>query len=138
MRLSDLFEGAAPRAVPHAGAVIVPDVFRNFRYSAWAENTHPRVRPFELKNATLTDAYNAGNPLTYSAMDYERFPPWARLDVLERHLGEFTITDITADRGERPFLRSLTMDGYLEILQEQVRRKIENPPAAETSSWIAE
>ena len=128
------------REIEHAGDRVLPGTFDEFRYSAWvgaAEETKSD-RPYALREATLTDVYNAAAPLEYSGSDYARFPPWAKFDDLERHLGGIKIAQVTADRGERPFLRSQDLDGYLTVLQEQVRRGLEDSPAAETSSWIAE
>lgn len=117
-----------------AGETIIPEVFADFSYSAWEEG---RSAPFRLRDATLTDAYNGAAPMKYSGSDYERFPPWARFDEMVRHLGDFTMKDL-ASRTDRPFLQSLRMDDYLAVLQEQVRRKIDDQPAVATSSWIVD
>jgi hypothetical protein len=142
VHLTDLVEGGSGRraAIPHAGDVVIPGAFDAFRYSAWAASADVAgaPRPFALADATLVDVYNGAAPLEYSGTDYSRFPPWARFDVLERHLGGIKLAQVTADRGERPFLRSLDLDGYLAVLQEQVRRTADDAPAAATSSWIAD
>lgn len=119
--------------IPYAGETVIPAAFAQYRYSAWAAK-----EDLPLAQTTLVDLYNGGAPLKYSGSDYARFPPWARFDELERHLGGIKIADVTADRGERPFLESRDLDGYLEVLQEQVRRKLNDKPAAATSSWIAD
>jgi hypothetical protein len=133
------------REIEHAGDRVLPGAFDEFRYSAWDGDAalskaeqDKTVRPYTLREATLTDVYNAAVPLKYSGSDYARYPPWAKFEDLERHLGGIKIAQVTADRGERPFLRSQNLDGYLEVLQEQVRRGLLDAPAAETSSWIAE
>lgn len=141
--LSDLI-GDEPRRreVADAGEAVLPGAFDEYRYSAWASaddsGSDAGPRPYPLREATLVDVYNAAAPLEYSSSDYSRFPPWAKFETLERHLGGLKIAAVTADRGERPFLRSLGLDSYLAVLQEQVRRRAEDAPADATSSWIAE
>jgi hypothetical protein len=136
--------GARRRAIVNAGELVLPGAFDEFRYSAWvgaspvAGATEKSARPYPLRDATLTDVYNAAAPLEYSSTDYARYPPWAKFDDLGRHLGGLKIAQVTADRGERPFLRSLDLDAYLAVLQEHVRRGIEDAPASATSSWIAD
>lgn len=137
VHLADLVEGRRG-AAGLAGAAIIPGVFGDYKYAAWAGGETPAHVGFSLARGTLVDAYNAGAPLTYSGSDYSRFPPWARFADLERHLGGIKIAQVTADRGERPFLESRDLDGYLAVLQEQVRRNAEDRPAAATSSWIME
>lgn len=136
--------GARRRAIVHAGELVLPGAFDEFRYSAWAGAspvagaTEKSARPYLLRDATLTDVYNAAAPLEYSSTDYGRYPPWAKFDDLGRHLGGINILKVTAKRGERPFLRSLDLNAYLAVLQEHVRRGIEDAPASATSSWIAD
>lgn len=139
VHLTDLVEAPKGRGgslPPFAGNYIIPAVFDEYRYSAWAAGEAPAHVGFSLDKATLVDAYNGGAPLKYSGSDYERYPPWAKFDDLERHLGGLKIAQVTADRGTRPFLESRDLDGYLAVLQEQVRRDIDDKPLAATSSWI--
>ena len=141
VHLTDLVEGGGGRReIAHAGDVVIPGAFDAFRFSAWAAEASAAgaPRPFALDAATLVDAYNGAAPLEYSGSDYARFPPWARFDALEPHFGVVDLDDVTADRGERPFLRSRGLDGYLAVLQERVRRTADVAPAAATSSWIAD
>ena len=121
-----------------AGELVLPGVFGEYRYSAWSD-AGDSPRPCSLRDVTLTSVFNATAPLMYSSTDYARYPPWAKFDDLERHLGGIKIAQVTADRGERPFLQSQDLNSYLTFLQEQVvRRGLEDKPAAETSSWLAE
>jgi hypothetical protein len=94
-----------------------------------------------LAAATLVDVYNLEAPLTYSSEDPARYPPWARFDVLEKHLdGRVKMLDITADRGERPFLRAQGPDALLDVMVEKARHQAEaaDHPSDATSSWIVE
>jgi len=140
VHLTDLVEGAAAgrqdAEVPFAGDVVLPGVFDAYRYSAWVSGAVPAHIGFSLANATLVDVYNGAAPLEYSGSNPARFPPWARFDELERHLGGIKIAQVTAERGKRPFLESRDLDGYLAVLQEQVRQSLGDKPAAATSSWI--
>lgn len=130
VHLSDLVEpGGGGEPIPFAGDQLLPAVFGAYLYAG---------RAAALQKATLVDAYNAAVPLRYSGSDYAKFPPWARLDQLEEHLAGLKVAQVTADRGERPFLRALDLDGYLAVLQERVREGIADRPAAKTSSWIAD
>ncbi|GFR89304.1 BA71V-C717R [Elysia marginata] len=140
INLTELVHGSRPREVRNAGDFILPGAFDEFRYLAWAgaDPAEASLRPYPLHSATLTDVYNAAVPLEYSSTDYARYPPWANFEELGRHLGGIKIAQVTAGRGERPFLQSLDFDGYLAVLQEQVRKSIEDAPAAETSSWVAD
>ena len=138
--LIDLVEDKAGRRrgieVPFAGDTILPSVFDNYRYSAWASGAIPAHIEFTLANATLVDVYNGAAPFEYSGSDPAQFPPWARFDKLEQHLGGIKIAQVTADRGKRMFLESQDLNGYLAVLQEQVHQNLDNKPAAATSSWI--
>mgnify|MGYP006133368389 CR=1 FL=1 len=140
LNLTELVGGVEKRGVGPAGNLVLPGAFDEFRYSSWAgePGDAKTARPYRLHDARLTDAYNATAPLEYSSTDYERFPPWAKFDELERHLGDIDIAQVTSNRGERPFLQSRDLSGYIEVLQEQVRKRAQDAPAAETSSWIAE
>lgn len=135
--LSNLMNRTSQKDITTAGDFIIPKIFKDFKYSAWAENTDKKeLRPYTLNDATLVDAYNAVAPLKYSSTDYAKYPPWARFDELSRHLGDLRIENITAGRTERPFLESLELDSYFSILHEKLNKQIKDAPAAETSSWI--
>ncbi len=138
--LSDIVSGGRGGARrPYAGEAILPGAFDEYRYAAWAAGEIPPAAGYSLEEATLVDAYNGGGPLRYSGSDYDRFPPWARFDEMERHLGGAKMANLTADRGTRPFLESRRLDGYLAAFQEKVRRaQAGDRGAAATSSWLAE
>ena len=112
-----------------AGAGILPAVFGDFLFANQAET---------IRKATLVDVYNAAAPLEFSGDEYAHFPPWARFDDLKAHLSGLKIGDMISNRGARPFLQTLSVDGLFDLLQEQVRGTVEDRPSAATSSWIAE
>jgi hypothetical protein len=134
--LHDLAEGAAARlpAAPFPGEDLLARVFTDWRFPTWAANGR-------AKTAQLVDAYNFNNPLRYSATDYAKFPPWARLDEIERHLGEHKITDLF-ERGVEPFLEALRPGAVVDIVAEQIRAEQEaldgRPPAPSGTSWLDE
>lgn len=145
LNLTELIGGGGGGGGPDvdfAGARVLPGAFGAYRYAAWAAGgADAAPRPGALRDAALVDAYNLAAPLEYSSSDYARFPPWARFDALAPHLGALSIRAVTEGRTEGPFLRSLEPDGLLAVLQETVRREVEEdgePAAAETSSWLAD
>lgn len=130
-RLSRLVKGgeSAPDAGP-AGPGILARVFgATSGYPAWAESA-------EAEGAKLVDVYSLAAPSRYTSEDYEGYPPWARFDELERHLGGLPVAAVTAERGRRPFLRSRDLREYLAVMEEEARAQAWDPPGAETSSWI--
>ena len=125
--------GAAAKddAPAFPGAKIIAQVFKKYRF-AEAIQRHPRPQ--------LIDAYNYNNyDAAVSSTDYARWPRWARVDEIEKHLGEYKMTDLF-DKGVEPFLESLS--GYeipFEVLAAQERADAEaadGKPTAAASSWI--
>lgn len=121
-------------SIEFPGAAILARVFGEWRFPEWAAREPKRVRAMQL-----VDAYNYTNELRYSGADYERFPPWARLDELERHLGEHKFADLFG-RGPEPFLESLQPSARVDVVAERARaaaERLDNPPDV-GSSWIAD
>lgn len=140
INLHELVNGAGRHTVVNAGTLVIPGAFDDFRYSAWngASASKKSSRPYALHEATLTNVYNMTAPLNYFSTDYEKYPPWAKFADLKPHLGGFKIEQVTADRGEHPYFRSLDFNPYLAVLQEHVRLGDAAAPAAATSSWIVD
>ena len=125
----DVLPPAAP--VP-AGASIISKVFAEWKYSA-------RDRE-KMDKSTLTEIYRSDLPLKYSGSDYEKFPPWARVDEIDRHLAGARI-EKEIGREVDPFFESLRFDPRLDIAAELARADLARedgapPPAG--SSWIDE
>ena len=125
------------------GSSLLRKAFHAFLYTSWAHDTPSReralpTRPWKLEDSTLTDVYNGTNKLKYSSADYADYPPWARFNVIEKHLGGLDIGAITSNRGDRPFLRSTELCSYGAVLQSRLRSQVSDRPGAETSSWIAD
>lgn len=97
--------------------------------------------PGRIRTAQLVDAYNYNNDMDrYSGSDYAKYPPWGRLDELERHLGEYKLTDLF-ERGVEPFLAALRPGARVEVIAEQIRarqEKLDGKPVSAASSWIDE
>lgn len=133
-RLRGLLEEKTPHADDDdswPGDEILPKVFEAYRFENWP--------PDRLRKGTLVDAWNYKNRIRYSGRDYERFPPWAKFEEIQRHLGGLKITDVLA-RGQKPFVDALTaaLGQGIETIAEQVRAREKDEPAAATSSWIGE
>jgi hypothetical protein len=117
------------------GATILERIFGEWLFPRWAVREPARVR-----TAQLVDAYNYNNELRYSGSDYAKYPPWARLDEIERHLGEHKLTDLF-ERGVEPFLEALRPGARVEVIAEQIRaqqEKLDGKPISTASSWIDE
>lgn len=124
LALAHLIAGLSGKDVPHAGAAIIPKVFRPWRYSAAA-----------AKDTLLVDAYAVGLPIRYSGTDYKDFPPWARIDELEKRRGDATLEYLIGDQGGRPYFDAEAATEAFGILQEEARLAADDPPAALASSW---
>jgi hypothetical protein len=118
-----------PIRIPYAGELLLPKLFAEYKYSAWDVAT--------LRRGDLVDAYNYNNPLKWSGEDYKLFPPWARLDKLEEHMGGIKITEMFP-RGIKPFLESIIPTTRFTVISEEVRAEQDtlDAPAGATSSWI--
>ncbi len=137
--LRDLAESAGSRkhmpAAVFPGGPLLARVFADWAFPAWAAR-----EPQRLKTAQLVDAYNFNNGLRASEIDYARYPPWARLDEIERHLGSYKLTDLFS-RGPEPFLEALRPSARPDLIAERLRaeqEKLNGRPAATASSWIDE
>jgi hypothetical protein len=88
----------------------------------------------------LVDVYNFNNPLEHSGADYARFPPWARLDRIEPHLGDLKMTDLF-ERGPEPFFVALKPGVRPEVLAAQLRaeeERLDGRAVSTASSWLEE
>jgi hypothetical protein len=114
------------------GDRILARVFAEWKFSRWEAR--------RIRDAQLVDAYRWDNPLRYSGSDYAKYPPWARLDEIERHLGEYRLTDLF-ERGVEPFLEALQPGARVEIIAERLRaeqEKLDGEPVSTASSWLDE
>ncbi len=74
-------------------------------------------------NLAIADAYNFTNELTYSGTDYARFPPWARLDEIQKRLGGRPLTEVIP-QGETPLLESMLPKVRPEVVAEEARQEL--------------
>jgi hypothetical protein len=137
--LHDLAESAGARREMKTpgfpGATLLERVFGEWLFPRWAAREPARVR-----TAQLVDAYNYNNELRHDGADYAKYPPWARLDEIERHLGEYKLTDLF-ERGVEPFLEALRPGARVEVIAEQIRarqEKLDGKPVSTASSWLDE
>lgn len=109
------------------GLEVINRLFDKWKYTTQKNNS-----------MQLVDAYNYNNELKYSGCDYAKYPPWARLDQIELHLGDIKMTDLFA-RGVDPFLATLHPNVQIEVVAEKTRaaqEKIDGKPISTASSWI--
>jgi hypothetical protein len=138
--LHDLAESAGARREMNTpkppGDTVLERVFGEWLFPRWAARAPGRIR-----TAQLVDAYNYNNDMDrYSGSDYAKYPPWGRLDEIERHLGEYKMTDLF-ERGVEPFLAALRPGARVEVIAEQIRarqEKLDGKPVSAASSWIDE
>jgi len=138
--LHDLAESAGARREMKTpkppGDTVLERVFGEWLFPRWAARAPGRIR-----TAQLVDAYNYNNDMDrYSGSDYAKYPPWGRLDEIERHLGEYKLTDLF-ERGVEPFLAALRPGARVEVIAEQIRarqEKLDGKPVSAASSWIDE
>ena len=71
----------------------------------------------------LADAYNFTNELAYSGTDYAKFPPWARLDEIQKRLGGLPLTAVIP-RGEGPLLGAIRPKTLPEVVAEGARAEL--------------
>jgi hypothetical protein len=115
------------------GETLLRTIFGAWLYPAWVGREKLRMRDMQL-----VDMYNYNNALEYSGTDYAKYPPWARLDVIERHLGALKLTDLFAG-GVGPFLAALRPGARVELVAEELRRAqevLDGQPVEIATSWI--
>jgi len=133
-RLSDLMEKGEPDSTPFAGDEVIPLVFADYSY----ERRAAAGKKNGLAGTFVTDIYNIRAPLAYSSEEYAKFPPWARVDVLEKHLFGLDISEVMGDRGEEPFLNSLKSGQHFDVLRERLQEQVKDRPSDPSSSWLPE
>ncbi|HVE13716.1 MAG TPA: hypothetical protein VNI01_10015 [Elusimicrobiota bacterium] len=121
-----------PRPKADVGAGLLRQVFGDWLFPRWAARA-----PERLARAQLVDAFNYNNELKATCSDYERFPPWARLETIAEHLAPLKL-EALFERGPDAFLASLGVGARVEVVAAETRaeqEKLDGPPAA-TSSWL--
>jgi hypothetical protein len=134
VRLGDLLENPADVADEYPGDAILHNVFGAYTYA----RRIAAVPKDEQPPFVLADVWNLGRPLAWSGVDYAKFPPWARLDEIEKHLGGEKLTAFI-ERGAEPFLEALRPAPAVRVLADRVRAELDarNGPAVSTqSSWV--
>jgi hypothetical protein len=134
VRLGDLLENPAEVANEYPGDVILPSVFSAYTYARRAG----AVPKSEQPSFVLADVWNSNRPLEWSGTDYAKFPPWARLDEIEQHLGGEKLTAFI-ERGGEPFLEALRPAPAVRVLADRTRAKLDardGPAVSTQSSWV--
>ena len=116
---------------------IIESVFGNYQFGKWAARAGARAQ-----KAELVDAYNYNNSIAdLSSSEYSRWPRWARIDEIEKHLGDLKLADVIAG-GTEKFIATLTgRDLSFEALAAQARAdalRADGRPVAAASSWLDE
>jgi hypothetical protein len=128
---------ARTNANTSAGATLIATVFQDYTFSRWSARVGDRA-----KKVQLVDAYNYNNSIDgVSSSDYAAWPRWARIDEIEKHLGDLKLTDVIAG-GVEKFVATLTgRDLSFEVLAAQSRadaERMDGSPVAAASSWLDE
>ena len=137
MYLSDLIESKNAKSglssptgefkqIPFAGEVLLEKLFSAYKFT-----------PSAVKHSTLCDVYNINNPVTWSGTEYKDFPPWAKIEEIEKHLGGLKFTEVIS-RGSEPLLDSMRASSHVDEVAEVVRAAQSelDSPAGATTSWI--
>ncbi len=131
--LSRLVQKRGSAKAEFPGGRILEEVFGEWLFPRWAAR-----EPRRAKTAQLVDAYNYNNEMEWSGSSYDEFPPWAKFDQIERHLGEYKIGAIF-ERGVEPFLEAIQTGSRIEVIAEQMRaeqERLDGKPVSVASSWI--
>ncbi len=134
VRLGDLLENPADVADEYPGDAILSNVFGDYTYARRVGTTPKSERP----PFVLADVWNLNRPLTWSGTDYAKFPPWARLDEIEKHLGGEKLTAFI-ERGGEPFLEALRPAPAVRVLADRTRAELDakdGPAVSTQSSWV--
>jgi hypothetical protein len=134
VRLGDLLENPADVADEYPGDAILHNVFGAYTYA----RRIAAVPKGEQPPFVLADVWNLGRPLAWSGADYAKFPPWARLDEIEKHLGGEKLTAFI-ERGAEPFLETLRPAPAVRVLADRVRAELDardGPAVSTQSSWV--
>lgn len=122
---------AEPRAFP--GFAMFEEIF-----ATWSFTNLVATDPHLIRHAEVVDVFNYNNELRWSGRDYAQFPPWARLDEIEKHLGEYKMSDIIGIDPEI-FLHRLRGPARAELLAEEAlaQESLATGAAAwRASSWM--
>ena len=136
MGLSELVgtKGKTTKTIYFPGPIIMRKAFKHYSYLEWANGKYEHE--FKLQDATLTDVYTTANDIIYDGMEYEKFPPFNKMDMLSKKLTGMPIGAVSNGRGFQPFIDSRKPNNYMEVIVEEVRRDSDMKPAAASSSWV--
>lgn len=125
--------GTAVPKFEFPGTTVIRRAFSEWRYPKWVIKNASR-----LASVQLVDAFNYNNEYKYHGENYSDFPPWARFDEIEKHLGNHKMTDLI-ERGLDPFMNSMKPSILVDIISEKQRAMSEKLDGARVhvdSSWI--
>lgn len=125
--------GTAVPKFDFPGTAVIRRAFDEWRYPKWVIKNADR-----LSKVQMVDAFNYNNECKYHGIDYSEFPPWARFDEVEKHLGSYKMTDIF-ERGLDPFLSSTKPSILVDIISEKQRaihEKLDGKHVPVDSSWF--
>jgi hypothetical protein len=131
--LQDIVSGDRDKNALYPGAALFEKIFGEWRFPRWAARA-----PSEAKSAQLVDAYNYNNPVEHEGENYAKWPSWAKIDEIERHLGDNKMTDLFSS-GVEPLLDAMKTGSRVEVVAETVRaeqEKLDGRPVNAASSWL--
>ena len=131
--LHNIIEGIESKDKRYPGMLIFERIFADWKYSKWITKKAER-----FKNVKVVGLININNEVKYSGNNYSTYPIWARIEEIEKHLGEYKIKD--AIRGDiESFFSSLKLNPRIEVITDKVRlsqERLNGKPVASESSWI--
>jgi hypothetical protein len=108
-------------------------IFNKF-FGKWNINN---ISKDELKDSQPVDAYNFENDIKYRGENYQDWPRWAKIDEIERHLGEYKIQDLIPNLEN--FIDSLNPNNRIDYISEKnvaEQEKIDGKPVHMMSSQL--
>ena len=167
LNLTDLINtsGKSTKNIEYPAIQIFRKVFKQYSFNTWSTGTNPstgwdfdplRSPLRELGPVTkestkykyfsnyadgrLIDIYSVAHENKYSSTNYDKFPSFANMEQLTKHIiGEQGLTTgaFSNDRGFEPYIESKKANSYMDVIIEDIKRRSILEPAAASSSWIA-
>ena len=111
------------------GEILIKKIFKHWSHEKWSSR--------QTEGSKLVDAYNFKNEVTYSGQDYSKFPPWAQIDKIIPHLGQYKIEEVV-QADPKVFFDALGVSSIGEILADRTRDEegVEEGQVSTTGSWI--
>ena len=131
--LHNIIENIESKDKRYPGMLIFEKIFAEWKYSRWITKKTER-----FKNIKVVGLVNINNEVKYSGNNYSTYPKSARIEEMEKHLGEYKIKDIIHGDIET-FFSSFKLNPRIEVITDRVRliqERLNGKSVASESSWI--